>query len=412
MKRRNFLKTGILGASTFSIACKATNNNQNDIYERIDQAAARPVLKRSLFKKPVIIESVELLRHRDNFICRVRSKDGAEGLCVSHNFRMKYLHPIAVQRVNPYFIGKDATRLDELMEGVYLHGNNYKLQNMALWIPIATVELAILDMLGRIANLPMGLLMGDLTHEKIHVYRANNFRGLSAKESVEKIKERQKQTGAKAVKFKIGGRMLKAEEPAGRTEKMIPLMREAFSDDIQIYADANGSYNTPEALRIGKILEENKIDLYEGPVPFDWYQDIKKVADHVNIPLAGGGQEASMRNFRWLIANNAFQVYQQDIFYFGGMIRCMKVARMAEAAGLTCMPHISGTGLGYLYMLQFISVTTNAEKFHEFKGLSKGIPFNCDSSSLKSENGLLKVPTGPGSGVEIDPKFVARHKAL
>ncbi len=66
---------------------------------------------------------------------------------------------------------------------------------------------------------------------------------------------------------------------------------------------------------------------------------------------------------------------QQDLFYFGGMIRCMKVARMAATKGYPCTPHISGTGLGYIYMMQFVSALPNAGPYHEFKGLSTEVPF-------------------------------------
>lgn len=103
---------------------------------------------------------------------------------------------------------------------------------------------------------------------------------------------------------------------------------------------------------------------------------------------------------------------QQDLFYFGGMIRCMKVARMAAARGYLCTPHISGTGLGYIYMMQFVSSIPNAGPFHEFKGLSEDIPFECKSSSLKPENGIIHLPKGIGSGVDIDPDFIKKHTII
>jgi L-alanine-DL-glutamate epimerase-like enolase superfamily enzyme len=103
---------------------------------------------------------------------------------------------------------------------------------------------------------------------------------------------------------------------------------------------------------------------------------------------------------------------QQDLFYFGGMIRCMKVARMADALGYPCVPHISGTGLGYIYMMQFVSAIPNAGPYHEYKGLSTGIPFECKTSSLKPEDGILHLPRGIGSGVEIDPDFIGKHRVV
>ena len=65
-------------------------------YELLDQVLEQPVLKRELFPEPVIIESVELLRDRNNFICRVRSRGGAEGVSIGHPFIAKNSYPLFV----------------------------------------------------------------------------------------------------------------------------------------------------------------------------------------------------------------------------------------------------------------------------------------------------------------------------
>jgi L-alanine-DL-glutamate epimerase-like enolase superfamily enzyme len=119
-----------------------------------------------------------------------------------------------------------------------------------------------------------------------------------------------------------------------------------------------------------------------------------------------------MRNFRWLIGNHALDVVQPDIFYFGGMVRAMKVARMAEYSGKPCTPHISNSGLGYLYMMHFVSAVPNAGPFHEFKGFNREIPLECPTSTLTTENGMVTVPTGPGLGVEIDPDYIDKHQVV
>ena len=80
-------------------------------------------------------------------------------------------------------------------------------------------------------------------------------------------------------------------------------------------------------------MQEYKYAFYEEPVPFDWYEETKQVADALQIPVAGGEQEPSIHNFRWLVAHSALSVVQPDMFYFGGMVRCMRVARMANAMG-------------------------------------------------------------------------------
>jgi L-alanine-DL-glutamate epimerase-like enolase superfamily enzyme len=200
--------------------------------------------------------------------------------------------------------------------------------------------------------------------------------------------------------------------PKGRTEKLISLIRNTFDENITIYADANGGYNVNEAIRIGNLLQENKFHFFEEPVPFDRYEETKIVADTLSIPVAGGEQEPSLYNFRWLIGNRGLDIVQPDVFYFGGMLRSLRVAKMAEHMGMECTPHISGSGLGYLYMMHFVSILKNAGKFHEFKGFSDKIPFECKTSKLNVENGAISVPDGPGSGIEIDPGFIKKHKPV
>jgi L-alanine-DL-glutamate epimerase-like enolase superfamily enzyme len=412
--RRKFLKTTLTGAALTSIPLGCRENASRSFpYKRLDEAAEQPVLKRDIFSSSVIIESLDLLRFKKNYILRVRSKDGVLGYSVSNNAHMVYLYPLLLQKVIPYFIGKDARDLDQLVDGVYVYKSNYKLQGLALWICVATVELALLDLLGQIAQKPIGELIGNIEHKKIKVYRANNYRGRTAEESIQKIKKKVEKSGAMALKFKIGGRMRRNQDfPPGRTEELIPLVRNTFGADMTIYADSNGSYTVDKAIEIGRLLEEYNIDFYEEPVPFDWMEETRMVADALDIPIAGGEQETSLHRFRWLIANKALQIVQPDIFYFGGMIRSMRVARMAQAAGIPCTPHISGSGLGYIYMLHFVSALANAGPYHEFKGINPDIPIECETSSLRSDKGVVVVPTDPGLGIKLDPDFIIKHKYI
>jgi L-alanine-DL-glutamate epimerase-like enolase superfamily enzyme len=105
-------------------------------------------------------------------------------------------------------------------------------------------------------------------------------------------------------------------------------------------------------------------------------------------------------------------VIQPDLMYFGGFIRSLKVARMAAVANKDCTLHMSGGGLGYLYVAHFASVVKNCGAHQEYKGEDDTLPVSCDSSSLKSEKGMLKVPTGPGLGVQIDPAFLKQAQVV
>ena len=412
--RRKFLRNSLLfslGASFPINGCQVRNPVQTD--HDLDEILKLEVIDKKPYPNPLIIETVELLRYQNNFICRVRTKDGAEGLSVSNNMQMVSLFPIFINRIQPFFIGKDARDIESLIEEVYVFQSNYKLQSLALWIPLATIEFAILDLLGRVAGLSIGKVIGKINQTGISVYRANNFRGRTAEESIELIQKNVESSNARALKFKVGGRMShNKDNPPGRTEALIPLVRKTFGKDMTIYADSNGSYTVEEAVRIGRILEEYAIDFYEEPVPFDWYDETREVASSLNIPIAGGEQEGSLHQFKWLIEKDALQIVQPDIFYFGGMIRSTRVARMAASLGKECTPHISGSGLGYLYMLHFVSTLKMPGPFHEFKGFNTQIPFECSTSELSSKNGVVTVPSGPGSGIEIDPDFIGKHKVV
>jgi L-alanine-DL-glutamate epimerase-like enolase superfamily enzyme len=347
----------------------------------------------------------------------VRSKDGAEGMSVGHSGQLRSLYPVFNNLLQPFFINKDARDLDLLIEKVYIYQLNFRLSGMALGVPLATIEFAILDMMGRISGKPIGQLIGDIHHPDVAVYQATEYREKPVAESMELIKRDVAEYNAKALKIKVGGLMfgttdMYAVGPAGRTEEIIPLVRKTFGDRMVLYADSNGYYSVDEAIRVGRLLEEYRFEFFEEPVPFDWYEETKKVADALKIPVAGGEQEYSLHGFRWLIANDGLQIVQPDYFYFGGMIRSMKVALMAQAIGKPCTPHMTGGDLGFLYMMHFVSALPNALPYHEFKGFKTDIIFECKTSPLNSENGLVKVPTGPGSGVELDPEFIRKFMVV
>ena len=129
------------------------------------------------------------------------------------------------------------------------------------------------------------------------------------------------------------------------------------------------------------------------------------MADALSIPVAGGEQEFSEEGFRWMIANRGVDIVQPDLHYHGGFIRSMRVARMAHEAGMACTPHMSGSGLGYLDAAIFAACIPNPAPFTEYKG-SADIPVTSETSSLKVEKGMVRVPTGPGFGITIDAAFV------
>jgi L-alanine-DL-glutamate epimerase-like enolase superfamily enzyme len=423
--RRKFLSNaGVAGLATplFGMSSQGAESasppllNVRARQAKLLDVLRQPVLKQELFANPVIIRSVELLRWQNSFLCRVRSADGAEGISVAHS-GMDRLYPIFLRNLQPFFVGKDARELDLILEKVYVYGLNFRYSGISLGLPLATIEFAILDLLGRLAGRSLGELIGEIHHREVPVYVATEWRERPLEETVELIQKEVAKYDAKALKIKVGYLMfmttdMHAKGPIGKSERLIPLLREMYGSSMALYADANGYYDVSEAIRVGKLLQESKYEYFEEPVMFDDFEAIKDVADALTIPIANGEQDYSFVNFRWLIANDGIEIVQPDSYYFGGLIRCVKVGRMAAAFGKSIIPHMSGGGLGFLYNIHLVSVLPNAGAHHEFKGLGTHVPFECQTSPLKVEGGKIKVPTGPGLGVEIDPEFIAKHQPV
>lgn len=407
--RRHFLQTVAGTAVVASRAQRAdAQQERRPTLEQLDRAAGKPVLHLDALKSPVKITSMELLQNGRNYLVRARSQDGAEGLIVPNADRLHDVYPVFLNRVAPFFVGKDARDLESLLEELYRHDSNYKFQGLALWVCVAAAEFALLDLLGKLSGKSLGDLLGGVLRRDIAIYRASGNRGNTPAQEIDYLKKIVAESGAKALKFRLGGRMSKnADSLPKRTETLIPLVRETFGDAMTLYADANSSYDVPKAIEIGRLLEKYKYGFYEEPVPFDHLEETKQVADALTIPVAGGEQEFSMWGFRWMIHQRAVDIVQPDLHYFGGFVRSMRVARMAAEADMPCTLHMGGTGLGYLDALHFMACIPNALTYQEYKGPS-GIPVSCESSTLKPKDGVVHVPSGPGFGYTIEPDYVRK----
>jgi L-alanine-DL-glutamate epimerase-like enolase superfamily enzyme len=380
--------------------------------EELQRIVAEPALRLERLRQPVILESLELLKNGEEILVRARAKDGAEALSVTNSWWLHDTYPIFLNRLVPFLVGKDVRSIESHLEEVLREEITYKMQGLALWVSVAAAEMALLELLGRVSGQSIGELFGGVKRRDIPVYRASGNRGNAPAEEIEFLRKLVAETGASAVKIRLGSELGRNKDSApGRTDALIPAVRKAFGDGMTLYADANSSYDAEHAIPVGRLLEAHGYAFYEEPCRFDDLWETKRVADALDIPVAGGEQEFSQRRFRWTILNRGVDVVQPDLHYYGGYIRATRVARMADAAGLTCTPHMSGWGLGYLNALHFVSYIPNPAPHLEFKGLSS-IPFQCDTSPLTCVDGIMRVPSGPGFGIDLDPGWVNKARPV
>lgn len=330
---------------------------------------------------------------------------GAEGVVQTKD--MEDFIPILLRRVIPQFIGKDARDLETLVDEVYVA--HYKMAGQAFWCPVAYVEQSLFDLLGKTARKPAAELMGGVIRKEIPVYLSGSGRDTTAEEEVDVYVRGVEQTGAKAVKFKIGGRMSENRDAyPGRTDKLLELAQQKLGGKVTLMADANGSYTAAKAIEIGKRLQAMKYLWFEEPCPWEELSETKKVADALSIKIAFGEQDSSLWLFQWMIENRVMDVVQPDLNYNGGFIRAARVARMARKADMWICPHNTQTSAASVNILQFAAATPNIGPYMEYVWRAPQRKESWYSPNFEIQKGVIPVPPGPGLGVEYDPEFLKK----
>ncbi len=367
------------------------------------EVASEPLFNlQAIIKEPVRIKSLQMLRLGEEHVVRATSTSGAIGYAVT-NQHAGYLPPLFHQRVVPAFLGRDARDIEALIDGAYVHSSNYKLAGLPLWCCISYAEFAVLDMLGRIASMPVGVLLGGKPlRTEVPMYLSSTDRESTPEEEVALFESALEKTGVKAVKYKVGGRMSgNADASAGRSETLIALIRKRLGDKITYYADANGSFDARKGIEVGRQLEAHGVAIYEEPCPFEDYASTQKVTRALKkVMVAGGEQDHSWYRFQEVVKNRVLDMVQPDLSYNGGFVRTVRVARLAARAKLPISPHCPQFST-MLYTLHLASFTPNMGAFQEFHVRRVGqAPWY--APDLQLHNGALKIPSAPGLGLAID----------
>ena len=407
LTRRDWLKlttTGAVGAVLPGLLA-ASEDEKRLIYDYEQPMFDLP----GRLKEPVIIESIELLRAGPNHFVRTRAKNGATGLTPTK--QVASFVGIFEQMVAPYFTGRDARDIESIIDEVYLA--HYKDVGLPFWVCLAYCEQSSLDLLGKTAGQPVGALLGGVCRKEIPIYLSGSARELTAEAEADIYVQGVAETGARAVKFKIGGRMSRnLDAHPGRTETLVKRGREKLPPDCILYADANGSYDARKAIETGRLLEELNYSFFEEPCPYEEFTETQAVTKALRIPIALGEQHSSLWQFRWMMKNGVMNIVQPDINYNGGLIRAIRVARMAAAAGLTIVPHNTQSGVAAVHILQFASCVPNIGPYMEHTWRKSQQPADWHSPNFLIKDGKLPVPTGPGFGLTIDPAYLAKAEVL
>jgi L-alanine-DL-glutamate epimerase-like enolase superfamily enzyme len=217
---------------------------------------------------PVPIAAVDIVRAEGELFVRVTSKDGVTGITKA-NDRMENLHSMLNGMIVPFFKGKDARDLEFLVDEVYRVKSHYKYAGMPFWNCVGHVEIALWDLMGKTARKPVHALLGKPVRAEVPVYLSSLTRETTPEQEAEDLAAKLAETGAKAVKIKVGGRMRNTSEDEKRTRALLPQLRKVLGGGVTIYADANSSYSVEEGIAVGKFLEAHDVAIFEEPCPWE-----------------------------------------------------------------------------------------------------------------------------------------------
>ena len=230
-------------------------------------------------------------------------------------------------------------------------------------------------------------------------------------EEADRLVRLRDEKGFDAFKWRVGlecGRDV--DKWPGRTEEIIPTVSKALGEDATKLVDGNSGFSVGRAIEVGRLLEDNGISHFEEPCPyweFDW---TRQVAEALSIDVAGGEQDCEISAWKTIIGMHAVDIVQPDVMYLGGIHRTLKVARMAEAAGLTCTPHSANLALVTLCSMHLLRAIPNAGKYLEYS--IEGSDRTTGRTGLFLEDpfavidGKVTISDAPGWGVEINRSFL------
>ena len=223
--------------------------------------------------------------------------------------------------------------------------------------------------------------------------------------------------GFDAFKFRVGRECGHDEDEwPGRTETIVPAIRSALGTNAALLVDANSGYSAAKAIEVGHMLQDHGVCHFEEPCPYWDLEQTQQVTQALDLDVTGGEQDCDLSTWRRLIAMRAVDVVQPDICYVGGLARALRVARMAETAGLPCTPHAANLSMVTLFTMHFLRAIANAGPYLELsiegpdyypwqQDLFVGEPFAVS-------DGRVTVSDAPGWGVTINPDWLeqAQHQ--
>ena len=319
--------------------------------------------------------------------------------------------------IAPMVIGRDPLDRDVIWHHVYNLLRDHGQKGMPIQA-LSGVDIALWDLSGKIAGLPLCRLLGGRHRDRVPVYgygmmlkredlasHVSRFRREAAA-----IKD----AGFKAIKMKVG---LGVKDDV----KLAEAVREGVGDDYPFMVDANHCYTVDDALIVGRALDELDAYWFEEPVAPEDHDGYRLLRSKLKTKIAGGEAEFTRWGWRHLLEGRCLDIAQPEVCALGGVSEYMRVLALAHTHFTPVVNHVWGSAIAVATNLQLLAAMPplpgamfSREPLLEFDTTDN--KFRDDlllepldiQGQVRRSGGYAGVPSGPGLGVEPDPAFLAR----
>jgi D-galactarolactone cycloisomerase len=314
--------------------------------------------------------------------------------------------------LKPLAIGADPLQPEVLWHRMYHHTRDYGMKGAVIGA-ISGVDIALWDIIGKACKQPIHKLIGGSFRPRVEAYATGlYFKNMDRlnEEAAEEARGYAEQ-GFRSIKMKIGLGSLKKDLDR------VAAVRDAIGPGIRLMVDANHCFNVPQAINIGRELEQLDVYWFEEPISPEDREGYVEVSRRLDIAVAGGENEFTKFGFRDIIDRRAMDIVQPDVCAAGGITECKKIAALAQAAGIQCIPHAWGTAIGLAATIHFLASLPECppclvpiSPILEYEQTFNPFRDQLSRVRLSHEKGFVDVPTGPGLGIDINREILDKYR--
>ena len=354
------------------------------------------------------IAAVDSFGNEHVALVRVRTDEGPEGWGQVAPYHADITAQVLHRQVAPHALGRDALDLEPLVDEI--PEREHKFPGSYLYRALAGLDTALWDLRGKLEGKSVCELLGGRP-QSVRAYASSMRRDITPEDEATRLVQLRESRGFDAFKIRIGKECGHDEDEwPGRTDAIVDEVRRALGDDVALLVDANSCYTPAKAIEVGRMLEQRGVSHFEEPCPYWELEWTREVRAALELDVTGGEQDWDHGIWRRMVETRAVDVVQPDVCYVGGLTRAVRVAALADAAGLRCTPHSANHSLVLVFTLHLLGAIDNAGPYLEFS-IEPDVDYPWQVGMYEPRprvvDGKVDVPSGPGWGVEISEDWLA-----